>query len=261
MPPPKRLVKRRGGSSSKITRKLRRKSTSVARNDAPHLRPLTDRDNAVLDVYFSNGFRKIPALRELGYAEATCKNYNQFFDRPHIIREISRRRATMKDELMIDAKRVLQEYARIAFSNLGDLLVPDDNGDMMMDFTLMPEHMRSAISEVSVEERTEGRGDDAVPVRRIKAKTHSKTEALQALAKHLGLFQDTLTLQMEQSVAEALMAGRDRVREKPAFMIDRENAVDAVVVEDIPRRKPPRLEESVPKRKPPRSGLTQAQEG
>ena len=46
----------------------------------------------------------------------------------------------------------------------------------------------AALSEVTVEDYVEGRGEDARQVKRVKFKLHDKQAALVALARHLGRF-------------------------------------------------------------------------
>lgn len=206
---------------------VKRKTKSVWRNTAnPHLRPCSDRDNYVLNLYFENGFNKRQALRDSGfYSPASCLNADQFFNRPHIVREISRRMAVMKDEVDINEKNVLQQLARIAFADAGDLIVPDDGGGFTIDFGLITANMRSAISEFVVEETMAGRGDDAVPVTKVRFKTHSKLQALEMLSKHLGLFQDAATISIESDVIDALAAGRQRVLRGRRDVVDAEYEV------------------------------------
>lgn len=227
-------------------KKVKRKTRSVWRNVTnPHLRPCSDRDSAVLNLYFANGFNKRKALRDSGfYSPTTVLNQGQFFDRPHIVREINRRMAAMKDEVDINEKNVLQQLARIAFADAGDLLVPDDAGGFTIDFGLITANMRSAISEFTVEETHVGRGEDAVPVTKVKFKTHSKLQALEMLAKHLRLFEDATTINIESDVIDALAAGRQRVRQRRQDVADAEYEV-------VEERKaiawqPPEVEDEAP---------------
>jgi hypothetical protein len=53
----------------------------------------------------------------------------------------------------------------------------------------LPPGAAAALSEVTVDTYADGRGAGAREVRRVRFKLHPKLAALEALAKHLGLFQ------------------------------------------------------------------------
>jgi hypothetical protein len=48
----------------------------------------------------------------------------------------------------------------------------------------------AAIQDITIDEYTDGRGQDAQPVKRIKFKLRDKRAALVDLGKHLGMFKD-----------------------------------------------------------------------
>lgn len=88
----------------------------------------------------------------------------------------------------VTADRIVEEMSRIAFSNVGDFIRATVDGDPAIDLTLLDRGQWAAISEAVVEDYTEGRGDQARDVKRVKVKTHDKLGALTSLAKRFRLF-------------------------------------------------------------------------
>jgi len=98
--------------------------------------------------------------------------------------ELDRRRELAASRSSVNAERVLAELARVGFSDLtayGELL---QSGEL----DNLPPGAAAALSEVTVETYADGRGAGAREVRRVRVKLHPKLAALEALAKHLGLF-------------------------------------------------------------------------
>lgn len=85
---------------------------------------------------------------------------------------------------------VLQELAKIGFSNMLDYMTKTDSGDLVPDFSALTRDQAAAISEITVETYTEGRGEDAEEVKRVKFKLSDKRAALVDMGRHLGMFTD-----------------------------------------------------------------------
>lgn len=88
----------------------------------------------------------------------------------------------------IDKDKVLQELARLGHSNIMDFAAFGDDGLAHIDLSKTTREQAAAIQEITVDEYTEGRGDDAHKVKRVKLKLHPKEPALVDLGKHLNLF-------------------------------------------------------------------------
>lgn len=78
----------------------------------------------------------------------------------------------------IDADRVLNEYAKIAFSNIFDVIEIGDEGMKLKPPERMPEGASSAIASIS---SSPGK---------LTVRFHDKLKALEALATHMGLNSD-----------------------------------------------------------------------
>lgn len=108
------------------------------------------------------------------------------------------------DKIGIDKERVLQELAKIAFSNIKDYLLQDDEGNTYVDIKGLSRDTASALSEVTVE-TTQGL---KVSNKKIKVKVADKIAALLSIGKHLGMFKEQIEhtgkLTLEQLVEHSL---------------------------------------------------------
>lgn len=101
-------------------------------------------------------------------------------------------RAEISERTKITQDKVLNELAKIGFSNMLDYVTPTNSGDLIPDFSALTRDQAAAISEVTIEEYTEGRGDDAQNVKRTKFKLSDKRAALVDIGRHLGMFPSRL---------------------------------------------------------------------
>lgn len=82
----------------------------------------------------------------------------------------------------ITQDRVLQEYARIAFSNMKDFAEFGEGGVALKNLADMDDDAARCVAEVS-ESTTKDGGS-------VRFKLHDKKGALDSLARHLGMFTD-----------------------------------------------------------------------
>lgn len=88
--------------------------------------------------------------------------------------------AARSERTQITQDRVLQEYARIAFSNMKEFAEFGPDGVKLKDLDGMDDDAARCIAEVS-ETTSQGGGS-------IKFKLHDKKGALDSIARHLGMF-------------------------------------------------------------------------
>lgn len=103
---------------------------------------------------------------------AGCKLMAQ----PHVRAAVERRRAKMAANLEITAERVLMEFARIAFFDIRRLYDADGRLKGMAE---LDDDTAAALASV-----------ESIGLLTQKVKAHTKHPALDALAKHLGLFKE-----------------------------------------------------------------------
>jgi phage terminase small subunit len=94
------------------------------------------------------------------------------------------------EKLAITKERIVDELAKIGFSNMLDYMRAGPDGDPYLDFSDLTRDQAAALSEVTVEDFKDGRGEDTRDVRRVKFKLHDKKSALVDLAKLLGYVVD-----------------------------------------------------------------------
>ncbi len=79
----------------------------------------------------------------------------------------------------------------LAFSNMLDYMTVDDDGYGVVDLSKLTRDQAAAISEVVVDQYTEGKGKEARKVKRMRFKLTDKRGPLVDLGRHVGLFPKT----------------------------------------------------------------------
>ena len=132
-----------------------------------------------------NGAR---AARVAGYSEGTarataCENLTK----PYITDYISELTAIRNERLRVDADKVVQELAKIAFTNMDDFGVWDSEGNFLLKSSEdMSEEAKASLNNVNFTTSTkEGITDSSLKVTR-----YDKLKALEMLARHTGAFNE-----------------------------------------------------------------------
>lgn len=134
------------------------------------------------------------AAKRAGYKDAQLAG-SRLLAQPVIRAEIERRIEARVARIEITADKVLQELAKIGFSNMRNYTREDADGNLVPSITAdTSADDMAAISEFTVEQYVEGRGEDAQTVKRTKFKLYDKRGALNDLGRHLGIFNDKLQL-------------------------------------------------------------------
>lgn len=142
------------------------------------LEPLSPRHRRFVEAYVAHP-RDEPAALVAGFAAKDARIEGvKLRARPEIADAIAQLRAYRQQQLEVSQLNVLREYARIAFSD--PVLLFDDAGHLL-PIEEQPEDIRHVLQEVTVTNKLDG------PV--IKVKLMPKVPALDALSKHLGLFE------------------------------------------------------------------------
>ncbi|KKN00367.1 hypothetical protein LCGC14_1138420, partial [marine sediment metagenome] len=93
-------------------------------------------------------------------------------------------------KLEISADKVLAELAKMGFSNISDFIRVQKDGSAYVDLSAMTREQAAAIQQITVDEYTEGRGEAAREVKRVRIHLADKNRSLELLGKHLKLFTD-----------------------------------------------------------------------
>lgn len=162
---------------------------------APEDRPLTKKQKAFADAYLIPGITVGEAGRKAGYPAASAESQGSYcMSRVNVAKYIAERQVKLQAKHDVTLDKVIAEFAKIGFANMDDYLVDDGNG--RPQFRLMGEIGRdklAVVTEVTVDVRKEfeGRGEDreqVATIDRIRFKLADKVNALDKLAKHLGMY-------------------------------------------------------------------------
>jgi hypothetical protein len=74
----------------------------------------------------------------------------------------------------VTVQRIVDELAKVGFANMGDYLHATTGGDPFFVYDQLTDEQKAALSEVTVEDFKDGRGEDARDVRRIKVELTGK---------------------------------------------------------------------------------------
>lgn len=175
-------------------------------------RQATPQQKQAVSNYLANGFIKKKALLDAGYAENTAASPHLVFSRPIVKAEMERQQAEIMKRNELDADWVISRLKDRADS--GRLLAKfkrvDADGVLHWDFTQATERELSLVQAVGVEFGRSGRGEGGIDITRSKVEVPDAQAALMALARHLGLFDDKVTVQ--GSIADSIAEGRAYAR-------------------------------------------------
>ena len=148
---------------------------------------LTEKQQRFVDEYLVDLNATQAAIRA-EYSEKTAEQIGyQLLQKTSVQEAIQAARARQQERTQITADAVLKEYAKIAFFDPRKLF--QDNGQPK-DITMLDDDTAGALAGLDVLEEYEGSGRDREFVGYTKKyKIADKLRALEALGKHLGLFE------------------------------------------------------------------------
>lgn len=142
---------------------------------------LTEKQKRFCREYLRDLNASKAAIRS-GYSKKTAGvQGHELLQNPEIQKRITRAieaRATRTD---ISIDKVVQELARVAFSDIQDFVNWNKEGVAIRDSKELNEDQSRAVSEIA-------EGIDGKNRRRVKVKLHDKVKALELLGKHLQMF-------------------------------------------------------------------------
>jgi phage terminase small subunit len=127
-------------------------------------------------------FNASAAARRAGYAKSSSSVQGaKLMKDPEVMRAVMDSIAARRDRLGITQDMVVQELAKIAFSNIGYVCSWNDTDVVVKDSEEVPGGAQAAIAEIS---RVPTEAGMATRIR-----MYDKLGALNSLAKHLGMFE------------------------------------------------------------------------
>ena len=165
---------------------------------------LTPKQQRFVEEYLIDLNATQAAIRS-GYSEKTAKEIgSENLTKPNIQAAIQEAQNKRTERTEITQDMVLQELAKIGFSNMLDYMTITNGGDLVPDFSALTKDQAAAISEVTIEQYLEGRGEDAQEVKKIKCKLSDKRAALVDMGRHLGMFKDKIEHDVSDPLKELL---------------------------------------------------------
>lgn len=156
-----------------------RPKKSIGSKTPPTRKMPTEKQKRFIEEYMVD-FNASRAATVAGYAPNTAMVASRYvLENPCVSKEIAKRKKKLTDKCEITAERVLQEYARLAFVDLGDIMQWGPNGVVLESSKELTEDQRRAVAEVSETMTKDGSS--------TRVKLHDKKGALDALAKYLNL--------------------------------------------------------------------------
>lgn len=154
------------------------KAPKRKRTEAGHGKVSTEaRHSTFVEAYLSNGGNVTKAALAAGFSPKTAASQGSRLLKNVKIRQIiDNRQTVVLSEMRIDADRVLEETARLAFSDVSKIIGPD--GKILLPHQL-DEATRAAVKGFEIDEYG-----------RIKYQFWDKNAASERLFKHLNLYKD-----------------------------------------------------------------------
>jgi phage terminase small subunit len=137
----------------------------------------------------AKGLDQDEAYRVAGYTGGKTAA-SRLANRPEVIARVAEIQARAAVRAEVSVEKVLRELALLGFANMADYMRAGADGDPYLDFSDLTREQAAALTEVTVEDFREGRGEDGRNVRRVKFKLADKRAALVDIGRHLGMFKD-----------------------------------------------------------------------
>lgn len=155
---------------------------------------LTDKQLRFVEEYLVDLNATKAAIRA-GYSQKTANEQGaRLLVNVSIQEAIAQAQEARSIRTEITQDSVLEELAKIGFANMKNYMGVSSDGDPFMDLSALTEAQAAAMSEVTIEDFKDGRGEDARDVRRIRFKLYDKRAALVDIGRHLGMFKDKVEL-------------------------------------------------------------------
>lgn len=172
---------------------------------------LSDRHRRFVDEYMID-LNGTAAAERAGYGKAGAKTRaSELLARDDVKAAVSEKQAKLSQAAGVTAERVVSELAKLGFSNMLDYIEIGEDGQPYTDFSGLTRDQAAAIQEVVVESRRDTSaasvGEELEPqehggalkrqqaeegpaILKVRFKLADKKGALEALGRHLGLFND-----------------------------------------------------------------------
>lgn len=149
---------------------------------------LTPKQQAFVREYLLDG-NATRAAAKAGYSARTAGQIGfNLLKKVEIQEALAEARKALEAKAEVEAVRVIREQAAIAFSNIAELFDFDGDTLRLKSLSEIPEAARRAVASFKVRRHVEGQGENARVVEVTEIHLWSKSDALDKLARILGLY-------------------------------------------------------------------------
>lgn len=181
---------------------------------------LTAKQNRFVQEYLIDLNATQAAIRA-GYSAKTADRIGpELLGKTCVSQAIEAAQADRAARTGITQNRVLRELALLGFANMRDYMTVQADGTAYVDLSALTRDQAAAIQEITVDEYTDGRGQDARLVKKVKVKLADKRASLVDIGRHLGMFTERHELDLSDSIKQAIGA-RGRLMDGLAKLADR----------------------------------------
>lgn len=167
---------------------------------------LTDKEWLFCNEYLID-LNGTQAAKRAGYSEKSARQQaTRLLSKASIQMSISRLRTDREDRTQVTHDRVLREVGRIA---LVDPRKAFDDNNVLLPPKEWPDEIAAAISSIKTVEMRNADGELIGETKEIKF--WSKPDALMLAARHLGMLNDKMTLDITDELADRLARARERL--------------------------------------------------
>lgn len=134
------------------------------------------------------------AYRNAGFKATTrgsiSVNASQLMKVAKVREYLEMRRQQLREKTDVTSQRVIQEIARVGFSDIRDFAKWDENGVIFIPSTSLTAEQAAAVQSIKSKTKTytDEDGNETKTVEQ-EIKLHPKMDGLEKLSKHLGLYQ------------------------------------------------------------------------
>ena len=151
---------------------------------------LTDKQSKFVKEYLVDLNATQAAIRA-GYSKKTAQEIgSENLTKPIIQEEIQKEQQRHAEKTDITIEKVLNEYAKIGFSDLTEILNFEKGYMSLADFNKLTSSQRACFKKIEFKTEYKMVDGDPAPVYNVKFELYDKQHALDMIGKHLGMFVD-----------------------------------------------------------------------
>lgn len=147
------------------------------------------REEMFVKNWFALSFNAKQAAIAIGHPEKSAAQMaTEYLIRPSVQALVvkEQERLILKHDVSIDnLVLILRDTAK---SNMKDYMRDNGDGTVSFDFTNVTREQWSAIAEITVDEYTEGRGENQREIKRTRLKLHNKNDSIDKLLRIFGAY-------------------------------------------------------------------------